>query len=60
MVSFLLLMFVLEYQTTVMRRDIDMADYVLQTVPWDQRTTVVNFLEIQGSKLQAISTGEGL
>ena len=53
-------MFVLEYQTTVMRRDIDMADYVLQTVPWDQRTTVVNFLEIQGSKLQAISTGEGL
>merc|ERR1712117_943142 len=54
-VSFLLLVSVLEYQTAVMRRDFDTADKVLQTVPKEQRTRVAHFLEKQGFKKQALA-----
>merc|ERR1719330_1963960 len=54
-VSFQLLVSVLEYQTAVMRRDFDTADRVLQTVPKEQRTRVAHFLEKQGFKKQALA-----
>merc|ERR1712079_363803 len=54
-VSFLLLVSVLEYQTAVMRRDFDTADRVLQSVPKEQRTRVAHFLEKQGFKKQALA-----
>ena len=53
-VSFQLLLSVLEYQTAVMRRDFETADKVLPTVPKDQRTRVAHFLEKQGFKKQAL------
>jgi len=46
-VSYSLLLSVLEYQTAVMRRDFATADKVLPTVPKEQRTRVANFLEKQ-------------
>ncbi|TNN31610.1 Coatomer subunit beta' [Liparis tanakae] len=46
-VSYALLLSVLEYQTAVMRRDFATADKVLPTVPKEQRTRVANFLEKQ-------------
>merc|ERR1719384_596413 len=54
-VSFQLLLSVLEYQTAVMRRDFDTADRVLQSVPKEQRTRVAHFLEKQGFKKQALA-----
>merc|ERR1712154_752230 len=54
-VSYQLLVSVLEYQTAVMRRDFDTADRVLQTVPKEQRTRVAHFLEKQGFKKQALA-----
>merc|ERR1711971_17844 len=53
-VSFQLLLSVLEYQTAVMRRDFDTADKVLPTIPKEQRTRVAHFLEKQGFKAQAL------
>lgn len=50
-VSYSLLVSVLEYQTAVMRRDFDTADKVLPTVPREQRTRVAHFLEKQVSNL---------
>lgn len=46
-VSYQLLLPVLEYQTAVMRGDFDTANKVLQTVPKDHRTRVAHFLEKQ-------------
>ena len=46
-VSYSLLLSVLEYQTAVMRRDFETADKVLPTVPREQRTRVAHFLEKQ-------------
>lgn len=46
-VSYQLLLSVLEYQTAVMRRDFQTADRVLSTIPKDQRTRVAHFLEKQ-------------
>lgn len=48
-VSYSLLVSVLEYQTAVMRRDFGMADKVLPTIPKEQRTRVAHFLEKQVS-----------
>merc|ERR1711997_1049276 len=53
-VSFQLLLSVLEYQTAVMRRDFETADRVLPTIPKEQRTRVAHFLEKQGFKQQAM------
>lgn len=54
-VSFQLLLNVLEYQTAVMRRDFETADKVLPAVPKEQRTRVAHFLEKQGFKEQALA-----
>jgi len=54
-VSYSLLLSVLEYQTAVMRRDFETADKVLPTVPREQRTRVAHFLEKQGFKPQAMA-----
>ncbi|KAK2895437.1 coatomer subunit beta' [Channa argus] len=54
-VTYSLLVSVLEYQTAVMRRDFGMADKVLPTIPKEQRTRVAHFLEKQGFKQQALA-----
>ncbi|KAK3858973.1 hypothetical protein Pcinc_034864 [Petrolisthes cinctipes] len=54
-VSYELLVSVLEYQTAVMRRDFATADRVLPTVPSQHRTRVAHFLEKQGFKKQALA-----
>lgn len=54
-VSFSLLLSVLEYQTAVMRQDFQTADKVLPTVPREHRTRVAHFLEKQGFKTQALA-----
>ncbi|XP_047101692.1 coatomer subunit beta' [Schistocerca piceifrons] len=54
-VSYQLLVSVLEYQTAVMRGDFATADRVLPTVPQSQRTRVAHFLEKQGFKQQALA-----
>lgn len=46
-ISFSLLLSVLEYQTAVMRRDFSTADKVLPTIPKEQRIRVAHFLEKQ-------------
>jgi coatomer subunit beta' len=46
-VSFSILLSVLEYQTAVMRKDFDTADRVLPTIPKDQCSRVAHFLEKQ-------------
>ena len=48
-VSYSLLLSVLEYQTAVMRQDFDTADRVLPTIPNELRTRVAHFLEKQVS-----------
>ncbi|XP_055929433.1 coatomer subunit beta'-like isoform X2 [Argiope bruennichi] len=53
-VSYSLLLSVLEYQTAVMRGDFETAHSVLPSVPWEQRTRVAHFLEKQGFKSQAL------
>lgn len=54
-VSYELLVSVLEYQTAVMRRDFTTADRVLPTIPPAHRTRVAHFLEKQGFKKQALA-----
>lgn len=54
-VSYELLLSVLEYQTAVMRRDFATANRVLPTVPSQHRTRVAHFLEKQGFKKQALA-----
>ncbi|KAJ0063653.1 hypothetical protein NL108_004772, partial [Boleophthalmus pectinirostris] len=54
-VSYWLLLSVLEYQTAVMRRDFTTADRVLPTIPKEQRPRVAHFLEKQGFKQQALA-----
>jgi len=53
-VSYSLLLSVLEYQTAVMRKDFVTADKVLPTIPKDQCSRVAHFLEKQGFKQQAL------
>lgn len=53
-VSYGLQQSVLEYQTAVMRGDLEAADAVLPSIPHDQRTRVAHFLEKQGFKEAAL------
>lgn len=46
-ISYSLLLSVLEYQTAVMRKDFSTADKVLPTIPKEQQTRVAHFLEKQ-------------
>ena len=59
-ISFQLLLSVLEYQTAVMRRDFDTADKVLPTIPKEQQTRVAHFLEKQGFKQQALAVSNDI
>uniref|UniRef100_A0A8D0AGJ3 Beta'-coat protein n=1 Tax=Sander lucioperca TaxID=283035 RepID=A0A8D0AGJ3_SANLU len=54
-ISYSLLLSVLEYQTAVMRRDFSTADKVLPTIPKEQRARVAHFLEKQGFRQQALA-----
>ncbi|CAG2183117.1 unnamed protein product, partial [Oppiella nova] len=54
-VSYSLLLSVLEYQTAVMRTDFEAADQILPSIPKEQRTRVAHFLEKQGFKAQALA-----
>ncbi|KAF8793648.1 Coatomer subunit beta' like protein [Argiope bruennichi] len=54
-ISYSLLLSVLEYQTAVMRQDFETAQSVLPSIPWEQRTRVAHFLEKQGFKVQALA-----
>lgn len=54
-VSYSLLLPVLEYQTAVMRGDFEAADKILPSIPREQRTRVAQFLEKQGYKSQALA-----
>ena len=54
-VSYSLLLSVLEYQTCVMRQDFDSADKILPAIPKEQRIRVAHFLEKQGFKRQALT-----
>lgn len=53
-VSYQLQQSVLEYQTAVMRGDLESADAVLPTIPTAMRTRVAHFLEKQGFPEQAL------
>lgn len=54
-VSYSLLLPVLDYQTAVMRSDFQTADKILPSIPKEQRTRVAHFLEKQGFKVQALA-----
>lgn len=54
-VSYQLLLSVLEYQTAVMRQDFPTADRVLPSIPKEHRTRVAHFLEKQGFRQQALA-----
>ena len=54
-VSYALLLPVLEYQTAVMRGDFVAADKILPSISREQRTRVAHFLEKQGYKHQALA-----
>lgn len=54
-ISYSLLLPVLEYQTAVMRGDFEAADKILPSIPNEQKTRVAHFLEKQGFKIQALS-----
>uniref|UniRef100_A0A3Q3W2D8 Coatomer subunit beta' n=1 Tax=Mola mola TaxID=94237 RepID=A0A3Q3W2D8_MOLML len=54
-ISYSLMLSVLEYQTAVMRRDFRVADRILPTIPKEQRMRVAYFLEKQGFKQQALA-----
>ncbi|KAM9853533.1 uncharacterized protein ACBR49_004342 [Aulostomus maculatus] len=53
--SYSLLLSVMEYQTAVMRKDFSTADKALPKIPSGQRTRVAHFLEKQGFKQQALA-----
>lgn len=54
-ISYSLLLPVLEYQTAVMRNDFEAADKILPSIPREQRTRVAHFLEKQGYQSQALA-----
>jgi len=54
-VSYSVLLSVLQYQTHIMRKDFHIADQVLPSIPREHRTRVANFLEKQGFKPQALT-----
>ncbi|KAH9515564.1 Coatomer subunit beta' [Bulinus truncatus] len=54
-VSYRLWLSVLEYQTAVVRKDFDIADKILPSVPPEQRNHIALFLECQGFKQQALA-----
>ena len=53
-VSFALSLSVIEYQTLVLRGDLDSANEMLADIPEDQKSKIARFLEGQGYKEQAL------
>ena len=53
-VSFELLLSVLEYKTCIVRRDFETAASILPSIPSDHRNKVARFLEAQGLKEEAL------
>ncbi|XP_065314583.1 coatomer subunit beta'-like isoform X2 [Gordionus sp. m RMFG-2023] len=53
-ISYTLLLSVLQYQTAVMRKDFAEADKLLPSIPKEHRSKVAHFLEKQGFKKQAL------
>ncbi|KAH0290956.1 coatomer beta [Aureobasidium namibiae CBS 147.97] len=53
-VSFALSLSVIEYQTLVLRGDLDAANEMLPDIPEDQKSKIARFLEGQGYKEQAL------
>ncbi|KAI9824041.1 MAG: hypothetical protein M1832_002109 [Thelocarpon impressellum] len=53
-VSFALSLSVVEYQTLVLRGDMDAASELLETIPADQKNKIARFLEGQGYKEMAL------
>lgn len=54
-VSFQLLLSVIEYQTAVVRRDFEAAAAILPSVPRDEHNRIARFLEAQGFKEEALA-----
>ncbi|KRY16903.1 Coatomer subunit beta' [Trichinella patagoniensis] len=57
-VSYQLVLSVLEYQTAVMRHDFELADQLLQNIPKEHLTRVAKFLERQGFLKQALAVSQ--
>jgi len=53
-VSYRVMMAVLQYQTAVMRGDFDAANELLASIPESEYTTIARFLEAQGFKEEAL------
>lgn len=54
-VSFALSLSVIEYQTLVLRGDLDAAEAILPSIPDDQKSKIARFLEGQGYKEEALA-----
>lgn len=54
-VSYSLSLSLIEYQTAILRGDMDSAKAILPSVPSDQRNRVARFLETQGAPSLSIS-----
>jgi coatomer subunit beta' len=48
--SYALSLFVVEYQTAILRGDYDAANELLPNIPNDQRNRIARFLETQGAR----------
>lgn len=59
-VSYDLPLAVLEYQTAVMRDDLETADEAMPRIPAQQRTRVAHFLEKRGTSLRKMREGTGV
>uniref|UniRef100_A0A5S6QEB8 Coatomer subunit beta' n=1 Tax=Trichuris muris TaxID=70415 RepID=A0A5S6QEB8_TRIMR len=57
-ISYQLMLSVLNYQTAVMRRDLELANKILPTIPKDNLNRVARFLEKQGYTTQALGVSQ--
>ncbi|CDW55672.1 coatomer subunit beta' [Trichuris trichiura] len=57
-ISYQLMLAVLNYQTAVMRHDLEMANKILPTIPKDNLNRVARFLERQGYTTQALAVSQ--
>ena len=52
--SYALSLTVVEYQTAILRGDMEAAEAILPTIPNDQRNRIARFLEAQGESFQEV------
>jgi coatomer subunit beta' len=55
--SYALALSVVEYQTAIMRGDMEAAEQMLPDIPADQRNRIARFLEAQGESILRYSDG---